>query len=127
PTRFSRARRGKGNALKRPRSPLLPLILSPPIHTRFSFRSPIPVPPPMDKLHVGLIYGGHSSEHEVSITSARNVYAALDPAKYRVTPIRIDRAGRWHVEDFETSVLNGAEEGPASDRETLFAPAAEGG
>lgn len=81
----------------------------------------------MDKLHVGLIYGGHSSEHEVSITSARNVYAALDPEKYRVTPIRIDRAGRWHVEDFETSVLNGAEEGPASDRETLFAPAAEGG
>jgi D-alanine-D-alanine ligase len=59
--------------------------------------------------HVGLIYGGVSSEHEVSIRSARNVLAAFDPDRYRVTPILIDRQGRWHVEDLKTSLLTGAE------------------
>ena len=54
---------------------------------------------PNEKTHLGLIYGGLSSEHEVSINSARNVFDALDPERYRVTPIRIDRQGRWHVEN----------------------------
>ena len=58
--------------------------------------------------HVGLLYGGLSSEHEVAIRSARNVLSAFDPNRYRVTPIYIDRQGRWHVEDPEASVLNGA-------------------
>lgn len=49
-------------------------------------------------LHVGLLYGGLSSEHDVSILSARNVYRALESAGHRVTPIRIDRSGRWHAE-----------------------------
>ncbi len=67
--------------------------------------------------HVGLIYGGRSPEHEVSILSARNVFAALDPARYRVTPIRIDRAGRWHIETAGASGLHGAE--PGGDRALL--------
>ncbi|MEM8599249.1 MAG: D-alanine--D-alanine ligase A, partial [Bacteroidota bacterium] len=45
-------------------------------------------------LHVGLLYGGRSSEHEVSARSARNVADALRD-RYRVTPILIDRQGRW--------------------------------
>lgn len=49
-------------------------------------------------LRVGLIYGGHSSEHEVSIQSARNVYRALVDAGHAVVPIRIDPAGTWRVE-----------------------------
>ena len=81
---------------------------------------------PPGHLHVGLIYGGLSSEHEVSINSARNVLAALDPQRYRVTPIRIDREGRWHIEDVETSVLNGGPEAAAGSRQTLFAPAEHG-
>ncbi len=83
---------------------------------------------PTEKTHVGLIYGGLSSEHEVSIKSARNVFAALDPDRYRVTPIRIDRRGRWHVEDAASAVLHGSDEasGEAKDRETLFSPAEEG-
>ncbi len=63
----------------------------------------------MPRLHVGLLYGGVSSEHEISILSARNVLAALDPARYRVTPIRIDRQGRWHVEEPGASVLTGSD------------------
>ena len=72
--------------------------------------------------HVGLIYGGVSSEHEVSIRSARNVLAAFDPDRYRVTPIRIDRQGRWHVEDRETSLLTVGEEHAAKGRHTRFTP-----
>lgn len=51
----------------------------------------------MSSLHVGLLYGGLSSEHEISIRSARNVSRALSE-RHRVTPIYIDREGQWHVE-----------------------------
>ncbi|MEP0546742.1 MAG: D-alanine--D-alanine ligase family protein [Rhodothermales bacterium] len=76
--------------------------------------------------HVGLIYGGVSSEHEVSIRSARNVLAAFDPDRYRVTPIRIDRQGRWHVEDLETSLLTGGAEPSAKIGETRFSHTEDG-
>jgi D-alanine-D-alanine ligase len=48
-----------------------------------------------DKLRVGIIFGGRSGEHEVSIASARSVMEALDPAKYEIVPIGITREGRW--------------------------------
>lgn len=76
--------------------------------------------------HVGLIYGGLSSEHEVSINSARNVFAALDPERYRVTPIRIDRRGRWHVESASSAVLHGHEASDAAENRTLLSPAEAG-
>jgi len=47
------------------------------------------------KLRVGLIFGGKSAEHEVSIHSAKNIYDALDKKKYEVTLIGIDKQGRW--------------------------------
>lgn len=47
------------------------------------------------KLKVALIFGGKSGEHEVSIVSALSVYKALDPAKYDVTLVGIDKSGRW--------------------------------
>jgi D-alanine-D-alanine ligase len=53
----------------------------------------------MDKLRVGLIFGGRSVEHEVSIASATSIQRALDPARYEVTPIAIDHDGRWHRGD----------------------------
>ncbi|GAB5534013.1 MAG: D-alanine--D-alanine ligase [Rubricoccaceae bacterium] len=49
-------------------------------------------------LHVGLIYGGQSSEHDISIRSARSVFEALDAERYTVTLIQIDRDGRWHID-----------------------------
>jgi D-alanine-D-alanine ligase len=49
-----------------------------------------------------MLFGGESSEHEVSIASARNVYAALDNQKYDVQLCYISREGRWQlVEDIE--------------------------
>jgi D-alanine-D-alanine ligase len=47
------------------------------------------------RLRVGVIFGGQSGEHEVSLVSARSVMAALDPQKYEVIPIGIARSGRW--------------------------------
>jgi len=47
------------------------------------------------KLRVGVIFGGKSGEHEVSLISARSVMSALDPEKYEIVPIGITRTGRW--------------------------------
>ena len=51
----------------------------------------------MDRLRVLLIFGGESSEHEVSINSATNVLAALDTARYDIKLCYIDRAGEWRL------------------------------
>lgn len=51
----------------------------------------------MDRLRVLLIFGGESSEHEVSINSATNVLAALDTARYDINLCYIDRAGQWRL------------------------------
>jgi len=48
-----------------------------------------------EKLRVGVIFGGRSGEHEVSLASARSVIQALDPERYEVVPIGIDKGGRW--------------------------------
>ncbi|MBN2402840.1 MAG: D-alanine--D-alanine ligase [Spirochaetes bacterium] len=50
-------------------------------------------------IRIGLLYGGMSSEHDVSLCSAASVYEALDKDKYKVTAIGINRDGRWHVQD----------------------------
>ncbi len=47
------------------------------------------------KLRVGIIFGGRSGEHEVSIASATSVMAAIDQDKYEVVPIGITPEGRW--------------------------------
>jgi D-alanine-D-alanine ligase len=49
----------------------------------------------MTKLRIGVIYGGRSSEHEVSLASAAAVFQNLDPARYEGVPIRIEKDGRW--------------------------------
>jgi D-alanine-D-alanine ligase len=51
----------------------------------------------MAKLRVGLLFGGRSVEHEVSIASASSIFRALDPTRYEVSPIAIDQAGRWYL------------------------------
>lgn len=47
------------------------------------------------RLRVAVLMGGRSSEHDVSLASARSVIAALDPARYEAVPIEIGRDGRW--------------------------------
>ena len=45
----------------------------------------------MKKLRIGIIYGGRSGEHEVSLASAAAVFANLDPARYQPVAIRIEK------------------------------------
>jgi D-alanine-D-alanine ligase len=49
----------------------------------------------MAKLRVGLLYGGRSGEHEVSVLSANSVITAIDKDKYEVYPIGITKEGQW--------------------------------
>jgi D-alanine-D-alanine ligase len=51
-----------------------------------------------DKIRVGVLFGGRSGEHEISLRSALTVMSAMDPARYDVVPIGIGRDGRWHLE-----------------------------
>jgi D-alanine-D-alanine ligase len=50
----------------------------------------------MAKIRVGILYGGKSAEHEVSLQSARNICDALDREKYEPVLLGIDKTGRWH-------------------------------
>src|SRR5574339_999684 len=64
------------------------------------------------KLHVAVIFGGRSGEHEVSLMSARSVLSVLDPARYEVTEIGITHDGQWLsgdnvLEKFENSITDG--------------------
>jgi D-alanine-D-alanine ligase len=64
------------------------------------------------KLHVAVIFGGRSGEHEVSLMSARSVLSVLDPARYEVTQVGITHEGTWLtgadvLEKFENSKLQG--------------------
>jgi len=47
------------------------------------------------KLRIGVIFGGRSGEHEVSVRSARSVIEAIDKTKYDVVPIAITKEGNW--------------------------------
>lgn len=51
-----------------------------------------------EKIRVGIIFGGRSGEHEVSIRSARSVMEAIDKEKYEVVPVGISKEGAWLVE-----------------------------
>jgi D-alanine-D-alanine ligase len=60
------------------------------------------------KIRVGVLFGGRSGEHEVSLRSARSVMAALNPARYEVIPIGITKDGRWIAGDV-VDALSGSE------------------
>jgi D-alanine-D-alanine ligase len=51
------------------------------------------------KLRVALLFGGKSAEHEISVISARNILEAMDPKKYDVVAIGIDKQGRWFFDE----------------------------
>lgn len=61
---------------------------------------------PKNRTRVGVLYGGRSSEHEVSLQSATNVMAYLDPTIFEVIPIGIDKTGHWFLgqEVFQKSI-----------------------
>jgi D-alanine-D-alanine ligase len=53
--------------------------------------------PSQKRLRIGVLFGGRSGEHEVSLASAASVIRALDPEKYEAVPIGISKDGRWLV------------------------------
>jgi D-alanine-D-alanine ligase len=61
------------------------------------------------KLRVGVIYGGRSGEHEVSVASAASIIKHLDRSRYEPVPIRIDKDGRWVIADKPPTVIKAAE------------------
>ena len=66
------------------------------------------------KLRIGVLFGGRSGEHEVSLRSARSVMAALDPDRYEVVPIGITKDGRWLAGDPMAALSEGAAAQPAT-------------
>src|SRR5208282_1403445 len=62
----------------------------------------------MAKLRVGILFGGRSGEHEVSLLSAASVLDAIDKAKYEVVPIGITKDGRWLMAEHAERLLKGA-------------------
>ena len=62
-----------------------------------------------ERIHLVVLFGGQSAEHDVSCTTAAHVLAAADPAKYRVTPIGISTEGEWALAQ---GALDALEAGP---------------
>ena len=68
----------------------------------------------MKKLRVGILFGGRSGEHEVSLLSAASVFNAIDKSKYEVVPIGITKEGRWVTAADAERLLGGKAPAPAS-------------
>lgn len=58
------------------------------------------------KIRVGVLFGGQSAEHEVSLQSAKNVINGLDRNKYELTLIGIDKNGQWFLNEESSYLLN---------------------
>jgi D-alanine-D-alanine ligase len=59
----------------------------------------------MAKLKVAVLFGGRSGEHEISLRSALTVMSAMEPTRYEIVPIGIDRSGRWFLRSDALSLL----------------------
>ncbi|MGE0407212.1 MAG: D-alanine--D-alanine ligase family protein [Candidatus Korobacteraceae bacterium] len=68
----------------------------------------------MQKLRVGILFGGRSGEHEISLLSAASILKAIDKKKYDVVPIGITREGRWVTAGDAERLMQG--EQPSPDR-----------
>ena len=60
----------------------------------------------MAKLRVGIVFGGKSAEHEVSLQSAKNIVEAIDKTRFEVVLLGIDKQGQWHISDAQNYLLN---------------------
>ena len=57
------------------------------------------------RVRVAVLMGGRSSEHEISVASARSVLESLDPVRYEAVTVEIDREGKWQLEAGESRAL----------------------
>jgi D-alanine-D-alanine ligase len=58
------------------------------------------------KITVGILFGGKSAEHEVSLQSAKNIYDAIDRSRFEPVLIGIDKGGKWLLSDAARFLLN---------------------
>ncbi|HEY0493157.1 MAG TPA: D-alanine--D-alanine ligase family protein [Candidatus Dormibacteraeota bacterium] len=65
----------------------------------------------MSRTRIGVLFGGRSTEHEVSILSARSIISALDPERFEVIPLYVDRTGRWLVGTSLAELTNAQDSG----------------
>src|SRR5215813_7415154 len=79
------------------------------------------------KLKVGVIFGGRSGEHEVSLRSAESIINALDRNKYEVVPIAITKQGKWLASSGATNLLPSAVIENADQQVAIFADPTERG
>lgn len=61
------------------------------------------------KIRIGIVFGGRSPEHEISLLSANNVIQALDPKKYDVVLIGIDKQGKWLLPNKSRPLLDSSQ------------------
>jgi D-alanine-D-alanine ligase len=80
-----------------------------------------------NKLRVGVIFGGRSGEHEVSLRSAESIINALDRDKYEVVPIAITQAGKWLASSEATNLLPSSVIETADQRVAIFGDPTERG
>lgn len=72
------------------------------------------------KINVGILFGGKSAEHEVSIQSAKNIYQAIDKNIYNVTMIGISKEGQWLLDhNFEKGIVPTIVESPQNPEDIL--------
>ena len=86
----------------------------------------------MSRVRIGVLFGGRSTEHEVSILSARSIIGAIDPARYEVVPIYLDRSGRWLVGQSLQRLIESGDSNqyvylPPDPTQRSLVPAAEAG
>ncbi|MDX2045036.1 MAG: D-alanine--D-alanine ligase [Acidobacteriota bacterium] len=79
------------------------------------------------KLRVGVIFGGRSGEHEVSLRSAESIINALDRDKYEVVPIAITKSGKWLASSEATNLLPSAVMSSADQHVAIFGDPTEKG
>lgn len=79
------------------------------------------------KLRVGVIFGGRSGEHEISVLSARTVIQGFDPERYEVVPLAIDREGRWLAPAAARAALEAGSASPAGESALAVLPSSASG
>lgn len=81
----------------------------------------------MEKLRVGLLFGGRSVEHDVSIVSATSILGALDRDRYDVSLVGVDGDGGWHLIDADVlAAIPGASLRSVLGEPDVFLPAVSG-
>jgi D-alanine-D-alanine ligase len=74
------------------------------------------------RIRVAVLAGGRSSEHEISLASARSVLAALDPERYEAVTVAIGRDGRWELGPGRRALSPAADDAGGGPAETLPIP-----